>query len=656
MTSLRTLLIANRGEIAVRIARTARAMGLRTVAVYSDADADASHVSAADAAVRLGPGPAAESYLDIDKVIAAAREAGADAVHPGYGFLSENADFARACADADLIFVGPPAEAIEAMGDKAAAKRLMIAAGVPCVPGYEGEDQADDILVEQAKTIGFPLMVKAVAGGGGRGMRRVAKAKDLKAALASARSEAMNAFGSDVVLLEKAVEDARHVEVQVFADAHGNVIHLGERDCSMQRRHQKVIEEAPSPAVDAALRAKMGAAAVAAAKAVDYRGAGTVEFLLAPSGEFYFLEMNTRLQVEHPVTELVTWLDLVEWQLRVAQGEALPLTQDAVKLEGHAIEARLYAEDPAQGFLPQTGRVEHFAAAASARTDTGVASGSDVSAFYDPMLAKVIVHGATRDEAIAKLDHALGATRLLGVGTNRAFLRACLTDAGFAAGQATTTYLETRLDALAVAPTPTPRHLAMSALLTMARGADMSRAWASRAGFAWPFEFAAPGEEDGVRVEIEPARGGGFIAHVGDVALDVSSVNVAGDATATFDIDGVRCAVHFAWRGATLFLSDADVDLALVDVLRVPALRDGAGEPGEARAPLTGMVRAVKVGEGDAVVAGDLLVVVEAMKMEHEVRAGAAGTVKAVNTREGAQVDEGALLIEIEALEIVEEG
>jgi geranyl-CoA carboxylase alpha subunit len=392
------ILIANRGEIACRVARTAHALGYRTVAVFSDADAGAPHVLACDEAVALGGSLVGESYLAVEKLLSAARASGADAVHPGYGFLSENAGFAQACADAGLVFIGPPPSAIDAMGNKAAAKRRMIEAGVPCVPGYQGADQSDATLIAEATKIGLPVMVKAAAGGGGRGMRLVHDSGELAEAIVGARNEAQNAFGSGELILEKAVIDARHVEIQVFADAYGNVIHLGERDCSVQRRHQKVIEEAPSPAVYGALRQRMGAAAVAAARAIGYRGAGTVEFLLGADGAFYFLEMNTRLQVEHPVTEMITGQDLVAWQLRVAAGEKLPLSQDDVQLDGHAIEVRLYAEDPYAGFLPQTGTVAAWrpAEGPGLRTDHGMRDGQAISAFYDPMIAKVIAHGATR--------------------------------------------------------------------------------------------------------------------------------------------------------------------------------------------------------------------------------------------------------------------
>ena len=417
------ILVANRGEIAWRVMRTAKAMGYRTVAVYSDADKDAPHVAFADEAVRIGPPPVGESYLSIDRILEAAHKSGADAIHPGYGFLSENEAFATACEKAGLVFIGPPPAAIAAMGNKAAAKRRMIDAGVPCVPGYQGADQSDANLEKEARKIGLPVMVKAAAGGGGRGMRLVERDADLLEAIRTARAEAESAFGSGELILEKAVVDARHVEIQVFADAHGNVIHLGERDCSVQRRHQKVIEEAPSPAVNADLRNRMGAAAVAAARTIGYRGAGTVEFLLGADGAFYFLEMNTRLQVEHPVTEAITGQDLVAWQLKVAAGEKLPLTQEQVKFSGHAIEVRLYAEDAYAGFLPQTGRIDVWrpAAGPGIRVDHGMKDGLAISPFYDPMIAKVIAHGANREEARTRLVQALARHRRAGPDHQPAF-------------------------------------------------------------------------------------------------------------------------------------------------------------------------------------------------------------------------------------------
>ncbi len=443
MKTISTLLVANRGEIAVRVMRTARALGIRTVAVYSDADEKALHVRTADQSVRIGEAPVADSYLQIERVVAAAKQCGADAIHPGYGFLSENQEFADACDQAGLIFIGPPKTAIEIMGDKAKAKRAMLAAGVPCIPGYQGESQDEATLVSEAEAIGMPVMLKAAAGGGGRGMRLVDDVTQLAASMALAKSEAENAFGSGELIIEKAVLQPRHVEIQVFGDGHGNVIHLGERDCSVQRRHQKVVEESPCPVMTEELRAAMGAAAVEAARAVNYVGAGTVEFLLDQSGDFYFLEMNTRLQVEHPVTEMVTGLDLVEWQLRVARGEPLPATQDDITLTGHAIEVRLYAEEPEQGFLPSTGPIHLFSLpeGEGLRVDAGVESGDAVSPFYDAMVAKVIGYGDTREDARRRLLTGLEEGALLGLGNNRDFLIDVLDRPAFVAGEATTAFI-----------------------------------------------------------------------------------------------------------------------------------------------------------------------------------------------------------------------
>ena len=436
------VLIANRGEIALRIMRTARRLGLGVIAVYSDADCDARHVREADAAVRIGEALPAQSYLNIDAIIAAAKASGADAVHPGYGFLAENEDFATACREAGLVFVGPSPEAIKAMGNKAGAKAIMASAGVPCVPGYQGEDQSDATMLREARRIGFPVMIKAVAGGGGRGMRLVADEAAFADALRSARSEAKAAFGDTTVILERAIENPRHIEIQVFGDSHGNAIHLGERDCSVQRRHQKLIEEAPSPAVSAELRAKMGAVAVAAVKALRYEGAGTLEFLLDADGAFYFMEMNTRMQVEHPVTEAITGLDLVELQLRVARGEALPLRQEHVLFKGCAIEVRLCSEDASHDFMPQSGKMLRWHVPDSIRVEHALNSGSEIPPFYDSMIAKLISHGGTREEARGRLISSLEQSVTFCVATNQAFLAACLRHPVFARGQATTAFIE----------------------------------------------------------------------------------------------------------------------------------------------------------------------------------------------------------------------
>ena len=467
-----SVLIANRGEIACRVARTARRMGLRTVAVYSDADADAMHVAACDEARRIGPAPPRESYLRADAIIEAALATGAQAIHPGYGFVSENAAFAEAAAAAGLIFVGPPPAAIRAMGSKSESKLIMGRAGVPLVPGYHGRDQDDALLAREAVSIGFPVLIKASAGGGGKGMRVVERADDFAAALASARREAKSGFGDDSMLLEKYLIEPRHIEIQVFADTHGNCVHLFERDCSVQRRHQKVVEEAPAPGMTDDRRNAMGSAAIAAARAIGYVGAGTVEFIVDREGTFYFMEMNTRLQVEHPVTEMITGLDLVEWQLRVAAGERLPLPQERIRMSGHAMEARIYAEDPERGFLPSTGRIEYLrapATSASVRVDTGVAEGDVISSYYDPMIAKLVVRGSDRDEALRRLSRALADYRIAGVATNVDFLGRLVADDDFAKARVDTGLIARRHTALFPAPAPlSPRVAAIAALAEFA--------------------------------------------------------------------------------------------------------------------------------------------------------------------------------------------
>ena len=468
MSKINTLLIANRGEIACRVMRTAREQGIKTIAVYSDADELAPHVRMADDAVRIGPAPVNESYLIVDNIIQAAKDTGADAIHPGYGFLSENAAFSQACADAGIIFVGPPEKAIDVMGDKARSKRAMIEAGVPCVPGYQEADQSDATLIAAAERIGYPVMVKATAGGGGRGMRLVEAPSALKDALGAARSEALNAFGDDTLILERAVIAPRHVEIQVFADSHGNVIHLGERDCSVQRRHQKVVEEAPCPVMTPELRASMGAAAVKAAKDIGYVGAGTVEFMLDSAGAFFFLEMNTRLQVEHPVTEMITGQDLVEWQLVVAAGGHLPLAQDELKITGHALEARLYAEDPHNDFLPATGPLLHLRPPqgdAGVRVDTGVVEGDSVTPFYDPMIAKLVVWDENRDAALRKMQLALANYQVAGLVTNLEFLKNVASHPAFAAKDLDTSFIDRFKDDLVPAKEfASDRHLALAAV------------------------------------------------------------------------------------------------------------------------------------------------------------------------------------------------
>ncbi len=541
MSRIRALLIANRGEIACRIMRTAERMGIATVAVYSDADAGALHVALADKAVRIGGPMPAESYLDGEAILDAARRAGADAIHPGYGFLSENSGFAESCAAAGIVFVGPPPAAIHAMGDKARAKRLMIEAGVPVVPGYEGDDQSPDTLLREAGRIGFPVLIKASAGGGGRGMRRVDDAADFGGALDSACREAENAFGDGTVLIEKLVTDARHIEIQVFADGHGNCIHLGERDCSAQRRHQKIIEESPSPFVTPKLRAAMGTDAVKAALAVGYVGAGTVEFIVGADGGYHFLEMNTRLQVEHPVTEMVTGFDLVEWQLRVASGERLPANQSDVTLSGHAIEARIYAEDPYDGFRPQSGAIVRWRPDLSGqgvRIDNGVAEGGAVTPYYDPMIAKVIAHGRDRAEAIARLRAAIVANPLLGIANNRGFLIDLLDTDAFRAGEMTTGLIDRwvaeQADIL-TAPVPQAVDFALAAaVLALADGGS----WFRSSGVALcPITLVCGEVRRETVVRFERGRFAGVSVDGDAVAMEAAKLS--GDRL-EFTVDGVR--------------------------------------------------------------------------------------------------------------------
>ena len=617
----RTLLIANRGEIACRVARTARAMGLRTVAVYSDADAHAAHVEAADAAVRIGPAPARQSYLDIAAILAAAKSTGAEAIHPGYGFLSENADFADACAAAGIVFVGPPAAAIRAMGLKDRAKALMEAAGVPVVPGYHGGDQSH--LEAEATRTGYPIFIKAVAGGGGKGMRLVERAEDFAAGFAGAKREAASAFGDDRVLIEKYVARPRHVEVQVFADAHGNVVHLFERDCSLQRRHQKVVEEAPAPGMSEALRAAIGAIAVKAAKAVGYVGAGTVEFIADVSqglraDRIWFMEMNTRLQVEHPVTEAITGLDLVEWQLRVAAGEALPKRQGEIAPRGHAVEARLYAEDPARDFLPSTGFLERFVLPSGVRIDTGVREGDEVTPFYDPLLAKVVAHGPTRASAIEKLANALAAAELAGVHTNNGFLVRVLRHADFRAGDIDTHFIA-RHPELAVSPTPSGRVLAAAAQLLM--------------------QGRAPADDDPWS-RTDSFRLAGTAKRTVEFVVDGARIatTVPGAAHATLPVAlRLRCGdIAVVDEGETVVLHPHD---PLYDA------EDEDGATGAVTSPMPGRVVQVYVKPGQPVRRGEALMVLEAMKMEHTLSAPCDGTVESVAAATGDQVGEGVVLV-----------
>jgi geranyl-CoA carboxylase alpha subunit len=653
-----TLLVANRGEIALRIIRTARRMGLRTIAVYSDADANALHVKFADDAVRLGPAPVGDSYLSIEKIVAAAKSSGATAVHPGYGFLSENAKFARAVEEAALTFVGPPPAAIEVMGDKARAKRRMIEAGVPCVPGYEGEDQSEKAFANAAAKVGYPVMIKAAAGGGGRGMRLVERAGDLAAALKTARSEAQNAFGNGDLILEKVIARPRHVEIQVFADAHGATIHLGERDCSVQRRHQKVIEEAPCPVMTPELRERMGAAAVEVARAVGYAGAGTVEFLLDESGAFYFLEMNTRLQVEHPVTEMVTGLDLVGLQLRVARGETLGIAQQDVTLNGHAIEVRLYAEDPAAGFLPSSGHVHLFRTPSGegVRVDAGVETNGDVSPFYDPMLAKIVAHGATRDEARRRLISALSSTAVFGPRTNRDFLIDALGQPMFATCKATTAFIgEIYGDSF---PTPVTPDAVLAAAAVVQHACALGRADAAALNMsAELLDWSSAGRLETIveyevdaavrKLSVKPVGGWRYDVHAGPKQSTVAIKAMDGE-TARLAVDGHMLEVIYRDDGRTIWLATPTRSLELANLASfVRPKKDSAGQ-GLLFAPMHGRLADICVAEGAQVKKGDRLAVLEAMKMQHELTAGIDGRIKRIAAAPGVQIAARDLILEIE--------
>lgn len=641
------ILIANRGEIACRVIRTARDMGYRTVAVFSEADREALHVALADEAVCIGPATVSQSYLNVDAILDAARRTGANAIHPGYGFMSENADFARACEAAGIVFIGPPVDAIHLMGSKRLSKIAMQEAGVPCIPGYEGEQQDDASLMAEAERIGLPLMIKASAGGGGRGMRVVTDSADIAEQLRSARSEARNAFGSDELILERAVMRPRHIEIQVFGDQHGNVIHLGERDCSVQRRHQKVVEEAPSPAVDPALRERIGAAAVQAARACNYFGAGTVEFLLDASGDFYFLEMNTRLQVEHPVTELITGQDLVAWQIRVARGEQLPLTQEQVKLDGHAIEVRLYAEDPAAGFLPQTGPVLRWQPASGdgVRIDHGLREGYNVGSHYDPMLAKIIAWGDTRDDARRRLIRAIEDTKLLGVHDNRRFLAAILRHPVFADGSATTAFIgdEFAADASLETAAPASQDWAVAAALISHNYGQTERGLTSRgSGLA---EQRLHLQSDGLKqdVVVGADERGKLTVRINDqthqIRLSVDQQQV--------EIDGILQPLSATLVAGDVWLAGPGLAWCIEDhTYAAPNVSGGAGS-GQIRAPMDGAVLDVMCKEGDTVQKGQVLVLLEAMKIEHSLKADADGIVAAVNVSAGDQVKSKQILLSI---------
>lgn len=633
------ILIANRGEIACRVIRTAQALGVKTVAVYSDADANAMHVAMADEAVRLGPAPVADSYLRGDLIIEAALKTGAQGIHPGYGFLSENPDFVEAVEQAGLTFIGPSATSIRAMGLKDAAKALMEKANVPVVPGYHGADQSPDFLAQQAAEIGYPVLIKAVAGGGGKGMRRVDDAAHFAEALASAQAEARTAFGNADVLIEKYILSPRHIEVQVFGDG-TSAVHLFERDCSLQRRHQKVIEEAPAPGMTPDLRDRMGAAAVKAAEAISYSGAGTVEFIVdGTTMDFWFMEMNTRLQVEHPVTEAITGVDLVEWQLRVASGEPLPMAQSDLTITGHAFEARLYAEDVPAGFLPATGRIAHLQFAKGVRADSGVRAGDTITPWYDPMIAKLIVHGPDRDTALRQLARACAETEVAGTVTNLGFLGALARHEGFATGNVDTGLIERDLDALTYRAAPTAETIALSAVIAMGLDANP----APQTGFTlWvpvpqTITLLVEGEEVVVNVTT-------FSADRFEVALGDANVAVRRSSGGLRLND--QAAPNYAKHGnhITVF-ADPVVEITIPD----PLDRGGAEAASDAiLSPMPGLLRAMEVTTGQTVKAGDRLAVLEAMKMEHILRAPRDGVIATVGATAGSQVEAGALLIALE--------
>ena len=643
---LKKLLIANRGEIAVRVIRTAKALGYRTVAVYSEADANAMHTEIADEAVCIGPAQVAASYLNADAILDAARQTGADCIHPGYGFLSENAGFSNACKEAGIVFVGPPAGAIELMGSKRRSKIAMQEAGVPVIPGYEGDNAGDDELIAAAADIGYPLMIKASAGGGGRGMRLVHSEPELAANIKRARSESKQAFGDDELILERAVIEPRHVEIQVFADRHGNAVYLGERDCSVQRRHQKVVEEAPSPFVTPELRAAMGEAAVKAALACNYEGAGTVEFLVDKDRNFYFLEMNTRLQVEHPVTELITGQDLVAWQLTVAEGLPLPLAQNEIELNGHAIEVRLYAEDPSNGFTPQTGPLHIFkpAEGEGLRYDTGVRSGDEVTPHYDPMLAKVIAWGENRDEARRRLIRALEDTTVFGVTTNRYFLSRIIADSTFGAGEATTAFLQQAFsDDPSLQPAkPQIRQLALAACV-LAHGTAGQQAWSNAPATNTPMKLDTGDEVVELLVQ---SSGNKLSCRLGDERHEMTVTSVQDGVLCIID-NGIRQRCQYHRDGDSLYLQAFGESWSVTDLTHQPAAGANGTGSGRIQASMDGAIIDVLVEPGQTVRQGETLVILEAMKMEHPVKADCDGVVSQILTNKGDQVKRNQLLAEI---------
>ncbi|MGT2552400.1 acetyl/propionyl/methylcrotonyl-CoA carboxylase subunit alpha [Acinetobacter geminorum] len=640
------VLVANRGEIAVRVMQTAKAMGYQTVAVYSDADRHARHVQEADEAVYIGASKVSESYLSITKIIDACKKTGADAVHPGYGFLSENTNFAQACIDNQITFIGPTASAIELMGSKRLSKIAMIEAGLPCVPGYEDDRQDLEYLATQAEQIGFPLMVKASAGGGGRGMRLVQHSAELVEALQTARSEAENAFGSGELILEKAVIAPRHVEIQVFGDTHGNYVYLFERDCSIQRRHQKVVEEAPCPVMTPELRQQMGEAAVAAAKACAYVGAGTVEFLLDASGAFYFLEMNTRLQVEHPVTELITGLDLVEWQLRVANGEQLPLKQHELTLTGHAIEVRLYAEDPRQDFLPQTGQVLRWKPATlpNVRIDHGVLTTDEVSPFYDPMVAKVIAYGKTREDAIRLLARAVDDCVLLGVNSNKQFLVNLLRHPVVVAGDTNTAFIQQHFQ------DDSSLHKQVLSLESLAIAAALfsqSKATATwQTGLGVPLPLKLKCDDQSIQLQLSSVNNT-FTVQLCEQTVSIEVVEKT-EEQLIYLLDGVRRRVQYVLDGEQLYLDRDNGNVVIRNVTyAAPEVADVAGD-GKISAPMDGAVVNILVNKGDQVMKGQTLLVLEAMKIQQQIKADVDGVVEEVLGQQGQQVKKRQMLFTIQ--------
>ena len=664
------ILIANRGEIACRVIKTARRLGIKTVAVYSDADRGARHVAMADEAVHIGPSPARESYLLADRIIDAARRTGAQAVHPGYGFLSENAGLAEACAKAGLVFIGPPPAAIRAMGSKSEAKKIMEKAKVPLVPGYHGDDQSPDLLAKEAARIGFPVLIKASAGGGGKGMRVVEDAAKFADALSGAKREAKAAFADDHVLVEKYLTRPRHIEIQVFADGHGSCLYLFERDCSIQRRHQKVIEEAPAPDMDPARRKAMGEAAVAAAKAIGYEGAGTVEFIADQDGTFFFMEMSTRLQVEHPVTEAITGQDLVEWQLVVAAGGRMPLTQDQLRIFGHAVEVRLYAEDPARNFLPSTGTLVHLKLPQEnqhVRVDTGVRQGDTVTPFYDPMIAKVIVHDRDRASAMRRMAVLMGETEVVGVATNAALLKALCSHPAFVGGEIDTGFIERHRDTLFPAAAPADdRTFAIATLARLVEWQDRTPTegdphspWDQQNGFRLLDEGHdevrwKDGERD-VTVIARRLRGGGLSLELPGGA-QAARVRRIDDGRLAIDLGGETLVATAVRRVATdggvdytLFSDGRSRRLRLVDPFDLSMYEAAGAAEATVRAPLPGKIIDLRVKAGDTVSKGQPLLVLEAMKMEHTLAAPADGTIKSVRYAVGEQVPEGAELVEFEA-------